>query len=85
MSEKTVQKTLKNLLADHNDRRGLRHQWEQIDEDIQEEIKAVWAEIIRKGQQAALLETADRLDALSRIEMPDSDELAGWLRKQAKV
>lgn len=30
------------ILADMTDRRGLRQQWEQIDDDIQEEIIAAW-------------------------------------------
>lgn len=34
------------ILEDMTDRRGLRQQWEQIDEDIQEEIIARWIEIV---------------------------------------
>jgi len=34
------------ILHDMTDRRGLRQQWEQIDEDIQEEIIARWIELV---------------------------------------
>lgn len=33
------------LLEDLTDRRGLRQQWEQIDDDIQEEIIQRWIEL----------------------------------------
>lgn len=35
------------ILADMTDRRGLRHQWDQIDRDIQQEIRDTWAEIVQ--------------------------------------
>jgi hypothetical protein len=34
------------IIADLRDRRGLRHEWEQIDEDIQEEIRQEWITIV---------------------------------------
>ena len=34
------------ILYDLTDRRGLRQAWEQIDNDIQEEIKKEWVKII---------------------------------------
>jgi hypothetical protein len=35
------------ILNDLTDRKGLRHVWEDIDEDTQNEIKETWAAIIR--------------------------------------
>lgn len=35
------------ILVDLTDRRGLRHAWDEIDDDIRDEIKACWAEIVR--------------------------------------
>jgi len=37
-----------DLVHDFTDRRGLRQEWEQIDEDIQEEILNKWLIIIEK-------------------------------------
>jgi hypothetical protein len=37
------------ILRDLKDRRGLRHAWERIDEDIQLEIENAWKEIILDG------------------------------------
>lgn len=37
-----------DLVADFTDRRGLRQEWEQIDEDVQEEIFRTWLRIIKK-------------------------------------
>ena len=34
------------ILADMTDRRGLRQEWEQIDPDIQAEIRETWTEIV---------------------------------------
>lgn len=33
------------IIEDLTDRRGLRQAWEDIDEDIQQEIRNVWIEI----------------------------------------
>lgn len=35
-----------DIIKDFTDRRGLRQEWEQIDEDIQNEIKQEWCKII---------------------------------------
>lgn len=37
---------VKAILADVTDRRGWRQEWDMFDEDIQEEIKATWKEIL---------------------------------------
>ena len=35
-----------DIIHDLNDRRGLRQEWEEIDDDIQEEIIEKWLEIL---------------------------------------
>lgn len=37
------------IVADFTDRRGLRQEWEQIDEDVQEEILETWLKIIKSN------------------------------------
>ena len=34
------------IIKDLSDRRGLRHEWEKIDEDIQQEIRDEWRNIV---------------------------------------
>lgn len=41
------------IVRDFTDRRGLRHAWEQIDLDIQEEILETWLKIIEEEIRAA--------------------------------
>jgi trans-2-enoyl-CoA reductase len=36
------------IVRDFTDRRGLRQEWEQINEDIQAEIKATWKKIVKR-------------------------------------
>lgn len=36
------------ILADLTDRKGLRQAWDSIDDDIQDEIKEQWADILAK-------------------------------------
>jgi hypothetical protein len=36
------------IIADLNDRRGLKHEWRQIDSDVQDEIRYVWGITIEK-------------------------------------
>jgi len=42
-----AEKIVKEILADLTDRRGLRQEWENIDNDIQDEIKSEWIQIVR--------------------------------------
>lgn len=48
-------KIVLNIKGDFTDRRGLRQEWEQIDEDIQEEILRKWTmettEILLKHEE----------------------------------
>jgi hypothetical protein len=46
MTKQTAQKIVSAIVEDLSDRRGLRQEWEQIDEEIQAEIKQTWAGII---------------------------------------
>ena len=43
-----AQKIVAGLLQDFTDRRGLGQEWEQIDEEIQEEIVEEWTQIVEK-------------------------------------
>jgi hypothetical protein len=38
------------IIYDLSDRRGLRHEWDQIDDDIKEEIRKQWTSIVLKVQ-----------------------------------
>jgi len=44
--ERIATRCVDNILKDMTDRRGLRQEWDNIDEDIQEEIKEEWRQII---------------------------------------
>ena len=46
------------IIADLSDRRGLRQEWEQIDSDVQDEIRYVWGIIIEKLVKLPLDTTA---------------------------
>ena len=37
------------IIYDLSDRRGLKHEWVHIDEDIRKEIKDIWVEIIKEA------------------------------------
>lgn len=43
----TAKRIMFDLIADFTDRRGLRQGWEQIDDDIKEEILSAWLGIIK--------------------------------------
>jgi len=46
MSREQARKIVDLIIKDLNDRRGLRHEWDQIDDDIKEEIVSVWTDIV---------------------------------------
>jgi len=48
----TAEAAVDEILDDLTDRRGLKHEWHNIDADIQAEIKAAWADAIHKALQA---------------------------------
>lgn len=47
MNDNDIRKAIKEIVFDIQDRRGLKHEWNNIDEDIQEEIKESWFNIIK--------------------------------------
>ena len=50
MNKKAVaRKIVDDIITDVTDRKGLRQEWEEIDEDIQEEIIDSWSGIAEKG------------------------------------
>lgn len=36
------------IISDLKDRRGLRHEWDQIDDDIKTEIRKEWIKIVER-------------------------------------
>lgn len=51
--DKTVIRIVAAIERDFTDRRGLRQEWEQIDDEIQEEIRATWRKLVRKELEAS--------------------------------
>jgi len=49
MTPETAKKIVTAIVKDFTGRRGLRQEWEQIDEEIQEEIVAQWEELVLKN------------------------------------
>lgn len=47
MSDERAEIIVDGIIRDLSERRGLRHEWERIDEDIQQEIRAEWISIVR--------------------------------------
>jgi hypothetical protein len=46
-----AERIVENILDDLTDRRGLKHEWYQIDEDIRAEIIEKWQAIVRAALQ----------------------------------
>ena len=46
--DRQMEPIVRDILDDLTDRRGLRQEWEQIDDDIQGEIIEVWNKIVEK-------------------------------------
>ena len=49
--EEVIAGIVKDIIYDISDRRGLKQEWRQIDEDVQDEIRSTWADIIRSRMQ----------------------------------
>jgi len=47
MSDK-AEEIVEKIIADLCDRRGLRHTWDSIDEDTQQEIRNTWITIVKE-------------------------------------
>lgn len=43
--ENVSRRIVRGILQDLTDRRGLRHEWDRIDEDIRKEIVDVWEKV----------------------------------------
>lgn len=43
----TAQQIVKDIIEDLSDRRGLRHEWEQIDDDVKVDIVSTWEAIVQ--------------------------------------
>ncbi len=48
LSLKGPERVVAEILHDLNDRRGLKHEWQHIDPDVQAEIFAVWTALVKK-------------------------------------
>jgi len=46
--DKTAELIVDAIVTDLTDRRGLRQEWEQIDEETQNEIKGEWMRLVRE-------------------------------------
>lgn len=46
MPSENAQKIVSLIIKDMTDRRGLRQGWDDIDSDIQDEIRETWAKLI---------------------------------------
>ncbi len=49
VTEETIKNIVNDIIEDICDRKGLGNEWENIDEDIQEEIKEKWFKIVDKN------------------------------------
>lgn len=47
-SEEIANAIVARIEADFTDRRGLRQEWDEIDADLQEEIRDTWRDIVRQ-------------------------------------
>lgn len=48
MNPTLAERIVASIKDDFTDRRGLRQEWDQIDEGIQAEIVATWVELVEK-------------------------------------
>jgi hypothetical protein len=46
MNQQTAKKIVEALITDLTDRKGLGNMWEEIDQDIQEEIMTKWVSLV---------------------------------------
>jgi len=65
---------VEKIIWDLSDRRGLRHEWEQIDEDLQAEISEEWAGIIAEESDPSIAVTRIVEDLTDRKGLGDEWE-----------
>jgi len=70
--ESLAMETTERIIADLNDRRGLKSEWRQIAPEIQDQIRYLWAELIA----SAIREEAKRIAA--PFEEADRDDPNEW-------
>lgn len=46
--DRVAARIVRAIVKDFTDRRGLRQQWDEIDDDVQAEILAKWQELVAK-------------------------------------
>ena len=46
MERENAERIVDGIIRDLSDRRGLRHEWDMIDDDIRAEIRDVWIGIV---------------------------------------
>lgn len=47
--DKKIENIVDEIVYDISDRFGIGNEWDVVDEETQEEIKQIWADIIKKG------------------------------------
>lgn len=57
-----AQRAMGEILADLTDRRGLKGAWQDIDEEIQDEIRGVWTECIVDAMRPFLVEVSEYIN-----------------------
>lgn len=67
LDDDNVVRVVERIEADIADRRGLKHEWRAIDEDIRSEIKAEWAQIVAEQFVKLRLDFAVQLRALASV------------------
>lgn len=73
-----AEKIVDEIVKDLNSRRGLRQEWDSIDEDIQQEIKEVWISIVTTHasilSDSTLREVRDDVGKI-KVDQRDTDTL----------
>ena len=60
-------RAVRDIEKDLTDRRGLRQEWERIDDEIQDEIRNVWRDLVAKAMKPERDSAAKLADALRKI------------------
>lgn len=68
MDNKTAKRIVKEIIDDLSDRRGLRQEWEQIDDDTQHEIRDTWVKIVLKADSPLFHLKGRSMNAAKRYE-----------------
>jgi len=74
----TTEEALEAIIADLTDRRGLRHEWANLDLDVEAEIREAWLGSIRAAVERER-EARDWLERNSVMRAPDQQSIADYL------